>query len=105
MSNDNETRAIEVRQARKAQGLSQEDLAGRANVSVRTIRNVEAGKDVSPATVAVVYNELGMTTPTPSWPDDVDAFLHMLGYRLTSIRDEGKRQSLISDITLMVIGR
>lgn len=102
MNEHNETRAIEVRTTRKAQGLTQERLAKLALVSIRTIRNVEAGKDVDPSTVALVYNALGMKTPEPSWPEPVRTFLDMVGYALTA-KDPTTRKRIISEITLLVI--
>ena len=99
---NDETRGIEVRQSRKAQGMRQEDLAEAAGVAVRTIRNIEAGKHVAPATATMIYHALGISGATPVWPAEVEAFLQMVGYRLTSVSDE-KRWQLIHEMTRQLI--
>ena len=99
---DNETRAIEIRGGRRAKGWTQAELAAAAGVSERTVRNLEAGHDVSPATERIVYHVLGMDR-TPDWPPDVEVFLQMVGYRLTSL-DGDERLALIARITHMLVG-
>ena len=101
---DNQARAIEVRTTRKTKGWTQEQLAERSGMKVRTIRNLEAGKNVAPSTMALVYTALGLGTGAPSWPADVDAFLQMVGYRLTSM-EESDRLDMIARVTRMLIGR
>lgn len=101
----NQDKAEEVKSTRGAQGLTQEQLAEKAGIkSVRTIRNLEAGKPVSPATEAAVYRALGIPGPTPAWPEDVDVFLRMIGYRLSAMEDE-ERMDLMLAITRMAVGR
>ena len=50
-----------VKKLRLAQHLSQEQLAEKANVSVRTIQRLEAGKDVSASTLNLIANALGVS--------------------------------------------
>jgi len=99
---DNDTRAVEIRGARRAKGWLQSDLAKAAGVSERTVRNIEAGRSVAPATERLVYHALGMDR-SPTWPPDVETFLQMVGYRLTSA-DEDERKVLITRITHMLVG-
>ncbi|PVY84346.1 helix-turn-helix domain-containing protein [Convivina intestini] len=46
---------------RKAKGWTQEDLAERAYITVRTIQRLEAGQEVSTETLSSVANALGVT--------------------------------------------
>lgn len=46
--------------AREAAGMTQEDLAARAKVSIRTIRTIETGGTVKAATLAAVRSSLGL---------------------------------------------
>ena len=63
-----------VRQARKRQGLRQDELAGAANVGVRFIVDLEAGKSTAQLGKALsVFRALGLrltvedpTSPSPS---------------------------------------
>jgi transcriptional regulator with XRE-family HTH domain len=53
---------VEVRRLRVASGLTQVDLAQRANVSISTIRYLEAGRGSSLATLIRVAKVLDRTT-------------------------------------------
>lgn len=50
-----------VSKIRKKQGLTQENLAEKSFVTVRTIQRVEAGKEVSNETLKSISNALGVT--------------------------------------------
>lgn len=50
-----------VKKLRLSQHLSQEQLAEKANVSVRTIQRLEAEKDVSASTLNLIANALGVS--------------------------------------------
>lgn len=93
---------IEIRSMRKGQHLRQEDLAARAHVGVRTIRNLEAGKNVSPGTLGQVVTALGYKPQEPQWSEQVQAYLDMIGYRLSRLDDEA-RNALMDEITRAVV--
>lgn len=57
-----------IREARRRQGWSQVTLGERAGVSRPTIARVEAGGDVSTATLAKVVAALGLTVKLESTP-------------------------------------
>jgi len=57
-----------IRRYRLQQNLMQENLARKAGVSLRTVRNLEGGADVRLSTVIAILRALGRT-------DAVDAFL------------------------------
>jgi len=57
-----------IRRYRLQQNLMQADLARKAGVSPRTVRNMEGGSDVRLSTIIAVLRALGRT-------DAVDAFL------------------------------
>lgn len=48
-----------IKSARIDAGLSQQDLAEQANVSIRTISNIEHGRDTSFATIIEVMRGIG----------------------------------------------
>src|SRR5699024_2215197 len=50
-----------VAKIRKSKSLTQEDLAEKAHVTVRTIQRIEAGEDVSSETLRSVSNALDVT--------------------------------------------
>lgn len=95
---------IEIRSMRGAQRpkMRQEDLAAKAGVSVRTIRNLEAGRKVDDGTLGQVINALGYKAPTARWPKDIQTFLDMIGYRLQRL-DGPDRDRLIGEVTRVVI--
>lgn len=51
----------EVRRLREAAGLSQQALATRANIAMRTLARIEQGEDVRLATLALLAEALGTT--------------------------------------------
>jgi transcriptional regulator with XRE-family HTH domain len=55
-----------IREARHQHGWSQETLAEQAGVSRPTIARVEAGNDISTATLAKVAEALGLTLKVES---------------------------------------
>jgi len=57
-----------IRRYRLQQNLKQHDVAQKAGVSPRTVRNMESGGDVRLSTIVAVLRALGKT-------DAVDAFL------------------------------
>jgi transcriptional regulator with XRE-family HTH domain len=50
-----------VRQLRTEQGFSQGQLADRAHVTLRALRNVECGSTVRPRTIERIARALGLT--------------------------------------------
>jgi transcriptional regulator with XRE-family HTH domain len=81
--------AEEVRSTREAQRLTQAELAARANVSLRTVRNIEAGKPANPATIAAVHDALGFAS-SPDLPDSDEWVLRMVAHRLAHLADVEK---------------
>lgn len=55
-----------IREARRQRGWSQETLAEHAGLSRPTIARVEAGNDISTATLAKVAEALGLTLKVES---------------------------------------
>jgi hypothetical protein len=44
-----------------------------------------------------------VTPPPPEWPEDIDTFLQMIGFRLMNL-DPDRRLELIFSITRMLVG-
>lgn len=65
--------ATEVRRQRQALGLSQQTLATRAGVSLRTLARIEQGEDARLATLASIASALGTTTAELLAPSDTEA--------------------------------
>ncbi len=62
-----------IRAARKAQGLRQDELAAAANVGVRFLIELEAGKETAQlgktlAVLAALGIDMSLTLPDGSWP-------------------------------------
>lgn len=101
-TNDAATLATEIRSARKAQNMTQEQLADRGGVSLRTIRNLEAGKPVQPGTLGLVLRALGIEPGAPVLTDDVAFIVNAIGLRLMAV-DPKKRASLAGRLTEMLV--
>ena len=96
---------LQIRDLRRAQGMSQQELADAARVGKRTIGNLEAGRvELQTGNLARVLNVLGYKRPARPWDDETDAFLQMVGFRLSNL-DAAQRAELITQITLLAIGR
>lgn len=85
-TDDPEVLGLEIRQARKALRWTQAELAERAQVSERTIRNLEAGKGAAqPGTLGLVLDALGHQPELPEFPDDVAFIVNAIGLRLLAL--------------------
>lgn len=93
--------AEEVRTTRRSRGMTQEQLAATAGVSLRTVRNIEAGKGGRPAMLGAVWQAL-FGEPTPEYPDDVAAIVNMVGYRLLALPVE-RRADLAGQLVRLIM--
>ncbi|WP_405428974.1 helix-turn-helix domain-containing protein [Micromonospora sp. NBC_00617] len=64
--------ATRLRTLRTERGLTQEQLAGRAQVAVSTLRKIESGRVIEPGyfTMLSLANALGIELRELSWPHD-----------------------------------
>ncbi|MEV4495027.1 helix-turn-helix transcriptional regulator [Micromonospora arborensis] len=64
--------ATRLRTLRAERGLTQEQLAGRAQVAVSTLRKIESGRVIEPGyfTMVSLANALGIELRELSWPHD-----------------------------------
>jgi transcriptional regulator with XRE-family HTH domain len=94
----------EVRAMRRGLGLSQNQLAERAGVAPRTVRNLESGKvKTQPGHLDQILRAVGYVKPAPRpWDDEVEAFLQILGYRLSRLGQDD-REKLIAAMTRLAI--
>lgn len=108
-----ELRAIVI-ERRKKLGLTQTELAQRAEVSLGTVQNIEAGKTKTHRTKReAVLGALGVATQADgsvddsndailrAWPTDVSVFLDVLGAYLTRF-DEPVRLQVIHKLTRQI---
>lgn len=87
----------EVRQARQAQGLSQEDLARRAGVSAKTIGRIERGVDYeNPRNLPAVRAALGLDAGADLSRIPAEALAAEVVRRLVAAEAILQRQRLIS---------
>lgn len=94
---------LEIQAMRRGQNLTQEELATRASVSLRTIRNLEAGKnELQAGNLSRVLDVLGYKRPSKPWDEDVEAALMMWGYRLSRLgrKARTKRIHQVTEIML-----
>jgi transcriptional regulator with XRE-family HTH domain len=101
-THDPKTIALEVRSSRKAQGLTQSEVAERAGLGVRTVRNLEAGKPVQPGTLGLVLRALGVEPTVPQFPDDVAFIVNAIGLRLMAV-DPKRRADLAGRLTSLLV--
>lgn len=94
----------EVRAMRRGLGLSQNQLAERAGVAPRTVRNLESGRvKTQPGHREAILRAVGYVKPTPRlWDDEVEAFLQMLGFRLSQV-NYAERERLIAAMTRLAL--
>jgi transcriptional regulator with XRE-family HTH domain len=71
-----------MRRYRLQQNIPQEDLAEKAGVAPRTVRNMESGGDVRLSTIVAVLRALGRT-------DVIDAFLPRPGVSPIELLETG----------------
>lgn len=77
---------VEIRQARKAHGWTQAELAERAHVSERTVRNFEVGGGGQPGTLGLILAALDRSPDAhPAFPEDVAFIVNAIGYRLLAL--------------------
>jgi transcriptional regulator with XRE-family HTH domain len=74
--------ASSLRLRRTLLGLTQEDLAARAGVSVRTVNHAEAGRSLSPTSALCITTVLGMAYAgvVQSAAEAIEKRLHLSGY-------------------------
>jgi len=99
-----------IRKERKARGWTQEELADRAHVSLRTVQNVEGRKSTPQpenlrALLAALDIELAgddvAAETRATWPPEIQVFLDMLGAYLMAM-PERTRLDAIHDITRQI---
>lgn len=88
-----------VRDARKEQGLTQQQLADKAGVSLRTYQNFE-GRVGSPqgGNLRAILNAVGIDATSEetaeatreSWPADIRVFLDMVGAYLATMTEDDR---------------
>lgn len=93
--------AEEVRSTRKARGWRQLDLAEKALLDVKTIRNVEAGKRCTPGTYQQVFRALKVNGER-EWPLDVRAITQALGHLLVELPEE-RRKGIMAKLIEVVV--
>lgn len=90
------SKAREVRRARLALGLHQDEVAERAGVSRRTISNIESGKVIPQADV--LWRVLGAVELRDDlrreWSEDVDGWLHIVGNILEQMDDKSRSRAV-----------
>lgn len=112
MVEERQRRGAAIQMWRELIGRTQEDVAAKLGIDVRTIQNVEAGRTWRAGTVAAIMRELGMTDadfgPEASpeakavidgnwWaalPEDVQIQLLLVGHFLSNPAwDQARRQA------------
>lgn len=97
----------EVVAAREALGWSQTELAARTGFTDNTIRKIERGVRVGPATLRKVLDTVGIKPVTErhvEYPRDIQALLDLMGMYLVAI-PEGERTEIMYDVSRYLMGR
>jgi transcriptional regulator with XRE-family HTH domain len=88
---------LRARQARKARGWTQQEVADRAGVTLRTYQSFESGTaHPQPANLAAFVDVLGLNDPVaddddaPRWSPDTTVFLNMLGLYMEELSDRAR---------------
>lgn len=104
--NDTQSLAGEIRDARKKQGLTQQQLADQSGVSLRMIQDAEGGKRrPQPANLAAIRRVLVLDATAEdtraSWDGYTTAVLDIIGATLATFEPEERRQ-LVFELTNFV---
>lgn len=87
---------LEIRAMRRGKDWTQQQLADVAHVSVRTVRNLEAGRvEMQPGNLSAVLDALGYKRIPKPWDDDVEAALMMWGFRLSRLDSATRRKRML----------
>ena len=106
--------AARIRNARKARGWGQKELAAAVGVSTGTIGNLERGLNAThPETLRAIFRVLDIeevagddiaAETREGWPSDVRVFLDIMGLFLTAM-PEDERQAIMHDVTRSIVNR
>lgn len=100
--------ASQIRQQRKARGMSQEDLAEASGVSLRAVQNAELGKNTpQEGNLLAMLEVLGMAPSAEatrkSWPRDIQVFLDVMGAYLSTVPEDSRLEKY-REMTLHIVG-
>lgn len=93
---------------RKGQDMKQQELADKAGVSVRTIRNLEAGRnELSPGNLSAVLDALGYRRPAKPWDEETEGVVQMWAFRLSRFSEveRAKRIDAVSRYLIKPMGK
>ena len=97
-----------IKNLRTQKHLSQEQLAEKARVSVRTIQRLEAGEDASIETLNLIAGALGVEvsdlfTKENQQADKVQEARDQLQYQLQRRREEYRQLALVYDVIFVIV--
>ena len=97
------TYAARVAPARIALGLTQDQLAERADVSRGTIGNIESGKRVPQADVLWrIMTALDLRPDmAPEWPEEIEGWLRVLAPVIQAIPDASRERVMLQVLTTL----
>ncbi|NUP32910.1 MAG: helix-turn-helix domain-containing protein [Streptomycetaceae bacterium] len=95
----------QVRRARKARGMSQQDLANEAGLDAKTLSNIEQGRNVRPGILNAVRDTLGLAMPAAeATPDaDVALALDMVRRWLEAADGDAERKDRMFQLTRVMV--
>lgn len=104
VANDQDRRELgaEIRSARKARKMTQQQLAAAAHISLRTVASIERGEHATQsgnveAVLRVLDLDVDAERARSNWPAEVTVFLDMMGAYLSSL-PESQRLTRIGEI-------